>query len=85
MVDEALRLPEADPSIEDLSQDLDDLELRAGGRRSKKRRLVHESDDDLEVSEKMELSDVKKGISDYYQKSSAEQSQIYNQKTNENV
>ena len=52
------------------------MEIRKGARKSKKRRLIqNDSEDELEVSEKMELSETKKGgITDYYQKSSAEQS-----------
>ena len=63
-------------SVEDLSQDMDNMEIKRGARKSKKRRLVqNDSEDELEVSEKMELSDTKKGeIGGYFQKSSAEQS-----------
>ena len=68
-------------SVEDLSQDIEDLEIRQGPRKSKKRRLVqNDSDDELEVSEKMEMSDNKKGgMKDYFPKSSAEHSQVQNQ------
>ena len=57
------------------------MEIKRGTRKSKKRRLVqNDSEDELEVSEKMELSDTKKGeIGGYFQKSSAEQSQVQNQ------
>lgn len=61
-------------SVDELSQDMDNMEIRKATRKSKKRRLVtNDSDDELEVSERMELSETKKGgLNNYYQKSSAE-------------
>jgi hypothetical protein len=55
-----------------ISQEMDQLEISRSIPKSKKRRLVQDDSDELDVEEKMDVVEDKGEITGYFQKSSAE-------------